>query len=256
MITEDHYIDYLTRTDLKQLLPPQLLARLAECHFLFLGYSMRDWNLRAILQRLWSERTTRWDSWSIQLAPDPLERKSWELRGVQILEMDLDTYVAGLSQRLTADTREVRASDERSRRGAARRRVSLQRPHPFHRGGFRALFRAGTRERDVIVANLKARRLTLLYGESGVGKSSLLRAGVMRALRDEAQRDFEDDDLGRPEYVPAIVASWSGDPLQTLLDGLASAAVEFVRAPLQLPSSRGSTPRSTRSRPRPTRGCS
>jgi hypothetical protein len=101
VITEDHYIDYLTRTDLKQLLPPQLLARLAECHFLFLGYSLRDWNLRAILQRLWSERTTRWDSWSIQLAPIPLERKSWELRGVHILEIDLDTYVAGLSERLS-----------------------------------------------------------------------------------------------------------------------------------------------------------
>jgi SIR2-like domain len=101
VITEDHYIDYLTRTDLRQLLPPQLLARLAECHFLFLGYSLRDWNLRAILQRLWSERTTRWDSWSIQLAPNPLERKSWELRGVHILEIDLETYVAGLRERLS-----------------------------------------------------------------------------------------------------------------------------------------------------------
>jgi hypothetical protein len=101
VITEDHYIEYLTRTDPKQLVPPQLLARLAECHFLFLGYSLRDWNLRAILQRLWAERTTRWDSWSIQLAPNPLERKSWELRGVHILEIDLDTYVAGLSERLS-----------------------------------------------------------------------------------------------------------------------------------------------------------
>jgi WD40 repeat protein len=99
------------------------------------------------------------------------------------------------------------------------------------------LFFGRARERDVIVANLKARRLTLLYGESGVGKSSLLRAGVMRALRDDAQRDFDDDDVGRPEYVPAIVASWSGEPLQTLLDGLASAAVKFIRAPLQLPPS-------------------
>ena len=100
VITEDHYIDYLARTDLKQLLPPKLLARLAECHFLFLGYSLRDWNLRAILQRLWNERSTRWDSWSIQLAPDPLERKSWELRGVHILEIDLDSYLAGLLERL------------------------------------------------------------------------------------------------------------------------------------------------------------
>jgi WD40 repeat protein len=100
------------------------------------------------------------------------------------------------------------------------------------------LFFGRERERDVIVANLKARRLTVLYGESGVGKSSLLRAGVVSTLRDEAQRDFEDDDVGRPAYVPAIVASWSGDPLQTLIDGLASAAAPFVRGPVQLPPSR------------------
>jgi WD40 repeat protein len=41
-------------------------------------------------------------------------------------------------------------------------------------------------ERDVIVANLLASRLTVLYGESGVGKSSLLRAGVLRELRSAA----------------------------------------------------------------------
>jgi len=39
------------------------------------------------------------------------------------------------------------------------------------------------RERDIVVANLLASRLTVLYGESGVGKSSLLRAAVLRALR-------------------------------------------------------------------------
>src|SRR5436189_2699446 len=99
------------------------------------------------------------------------------------------------------------------------------------------LFFGRARERDVIVANLKARRLTVLYGESGVGKSSLLRAGVVRTLRDDAERDFEDEDVGRPEYVPAIVASWSGEPLQTLLDGLVSAAAPFVRQPLEPPRS-------------------
>jgi SIR2-like domain len=102
VITEDHYIEYLTRTDLRQLLPPNILARLAECHFLFVGYSLRDWNLRAILHRLSWERTTRWESWSVQLKPDPLERKSWELRDVHILELDVNTYLAGLKEHLLA----------------------------------------------------------------------------------------------------------------------------------------------------------
>lgn len=50
-----------------------------------------------------------------------------------------------------------------------------------------ALFFFGReRERDVIVANMLATRLTVLYGESGVGKSSLLAAAVVPALRDAA----------------------------------------------------------------------
>ena len=41
--------------------------------------------------------------------------------------------------------------------------------------------RAG--ETEVVVANALAARLTVLYGPSGVGKSSLLRAGVVHQLR-------------------------------------------------------------------------
>ena len=39
-------------------------------------------------------------------------------------------------------------------------------------------------ECDLVVANLLAARLTLLYGQSGVGKSSLLHAGVVPRLRE------------------------------------------------------------------------
>ena len=42
-----------------------------------------------------------------------------------------------------------------------------------------------TRERQTIVANVLANKLTVVYGPSGVGKSSLLRAGVAQALRAE-----------------------------------------------------------------------
>jgi WD40 repeat protein len=45
------------------------------------------------------------------------------------------------------------------------------------------LFFGREREGEAVVANVLANRLTVLYGPSGVGKSSLLRAGVARQLR-------------------------------------------------------------------------
>src|SRR5205823_1844564 len=63
------------------------------------------------------------------------------------------------------------------------------------------LFFGRGRERDVLVANLLASRLTVLYGESGVGKSSILRAGVARELRRVA-----------PEADVVVHDTWAGDP--------------------------------------------
>ena len=45
------------------------------------------------------------------------------------------------------------------------------------------LFFGRDAERKRIIGNLRASRLTLLYAASGVGKSSLLRAGVSARLR-------------------------------------------------------------------------
>jgi hypothetical protein len=69
---------------------------------------------------------------------------------------------------------------------------------------------------DVIGANLQAYRLTLLYGTSGVGKSSVLRAGVAHHLRTLAERSVSE--RGVPEFVVVVFASWRDDPVATLLD--------------------------------------
>src|SRR5204863_1548092 len=71
---------------------------------------------------------------------------------------------------------------------------------PFGDSDVDALFFFGrTREIEVIAANLQASRLTVLFGPSGVGKSSVLRAGVAHRLRAEV------------DVVVAVVDSWAGD---------------------------------------------
>jgi WD40 repeat protein len=75
-----------------------------------------------------------------------------------------------------------------------------------------ALFFFGReRERAIIVANLLASRLTVLYGASGVGKTSLLRAGVAQELR-----SLED-------ATAAIFVSWSDDPTHEIDEVVARA---------------------------------
>jgi hypothetical protein len=99
VITEDHYIEYLS-ADLDTFLPVALLETLKHSQYLFLGYSMRDWNLRAIFNRLWEAREGKtYTSWAIQVNPDAIDRKSWAQRGVSILNVSLDEYVAALRSR-------------------------------------------------------------------------------------------------------------------------------------------------------------
>jgi hypothetical protein len=100
VITEDHYIEYLARTDLANLVPVTLAAKLRRSHFLFLGYSMRDWNLRVILHRIWGEQKLKYKSWAVQRGPSELDREFWELRGVDVLDVPLDEYVAALAASL------------------------------------------------------------------------------------------------------------------------------------------------------------
>jgi WD40 repeat protein len=71
-----------------------------------------------------------------------------------------------------------------------------------------------TVEREIIAAHLHTARLTLLYAESGVGKSSLLRAGVAADLRQAAVRNI--GELGSPRFVPVVFSAWKDDPIAGL----------------------------------------
>jgi hypothetical protein len=100
VITEDHYIDYLARTDVSKLFPVTLVGMLRRSHCLFLGYSLRDWDLRVILNRIWGDDRLRAKSWAVQRSPDRLDRELWSRRDVMILDVPLEEYIAGLREAL------------------------------------------------------------------------------------------------------------------------------------------------------------
>ncbi|TML93785.1 MAG: hypothetical protein E6G03_15330, partial [Actinobacteria bacterium] len=97
VVTEDDYIDYLSRSDVAGAVPVALAAKLRRSHFLFLGYRMGDWNLRVILNRLWSDQPLSYRSWAVQPNAHPLEREFWRRRDVDVHELPLDRYIETLA---------------------------------------------------------------------------------------------------------------------------------------------------------------
>jgi hypothetical protein len=93
VITEDDYIVYLAQSDVSTSVPVGLAAKLQRSHFLFLGYTMADWNLRVVLKRLWGDNLLSYRSWAVQAEAKPLERQFWRHLDVDVLELPLDEYV-------------------------------------------------------------------------------------------------------------------------------------------------------------------
>src|SRR5262245_35116267 len=100
VVTEDDYIGYLARGDFSAAIPVALTAKLSRSHFLFLGYGMREWSLRLVLDRLCGGEPLAYRSWAVVGQARPLERQLWGARDVDLLELPLDDYAGGLARYL------------------------------------------------------------------------------------------------------------------------------------------------------------
>jgi WD40 repeat protein len=82
------------------------------------------------------------------------------------------------------------------------------------------------KERRIISANLLASRLTLLYGASGVGKSSIIRAGVQRDFRIRAEKALASGLF--PESIVVVFTGWRDDPVAGLAECVANSVRELL----------------------------
>jgi hypothetical protein len=95
VIAEDDYIDFLTRMSKNKAIPANFTEAFQFRHFLFLGYGLRDWNLRVILNRIQDNMgsASEFTSWAIQYQPTVLESRFWGRRDVQLFDLDLMEFV-------------------------------------------------------------------------------------------------------------------------------------------------------------------
>lgn len=104
VITEEDYINFLHRMTEKVAVPMQFMTYFSTRQFLFLGYGLRDWNLRVVLKNLSSILATAAEeesddpNWAIQYNPSMLERKLWDRRGVNIYDQDINSFVERLRE--------------------------------------------------------------------------------------------------------------------------------------------------------------
>lgn len=110
VITEEDYVEFLSRMTTNTAIPSLFYPHFRERSFLFLGYSLRDWNLRVVLKNLSKHFASREasdgdnddevpPSWSIQLHPSELERRLWARKNVNIFDLSLDDFVARMRQK-------------------------------------------------------------------------------------------------------------------------------------------------------------
>jgi hypothetical protein len=93
VITEDHYIEYVSRSQLDELLPNPIVSRLSYSHLLFLGYSLRDWNLRAILYQLLDKQNKSAQWFAVRKDFAPLEERTWRRHNVEMIASSLEAYL-------------------------------------------------------------------------------------------------------------------------------------------------------------------
>ena len=201
---------------------------------------MRDWNLRVILQRIWGEQRLDYRSWAIQRDPDraragvlaEAERRHLRRRSRRV-RRQLEDAVARLPPAPTGDGRGARrsaAATEVQAAAAADGARAAATPYkglvPFAEADAPFFFGRDA-ERKIIAANLRASRLTLLYGASGVGKSSVLRAGVIPrpAPRLDARTSTT---CGEPRFAVVAFSAWRDDPLAGLARAIEAALDELV----------------------------
>jgi hypothetical protein len=103
VITEEDQVDFLSRMTNQTAVPARFMLEFRRRRFLFIGYSLRDWDLRIMLQNL---RTTTSGgdedsrSWAIQFRPSVLEQFLWQQRGVNVYGVEIEQFVSSLRERL------------------------------------------------------------------------------------------------------------------------------------------------------------
>ena len=100
VVSEDDYISYLAQSELSNVLPVTLAAKLRRSHLLFVAYPVVEWSLRVFLHRVFGDEPISYRSWAVLPGAQPIQHEFWRQRGVDLYDVELEDLVDGLERRL------------------------------------------------------------------------------------------------------------------------------------------------------------
>jgi hypothetical protein len=102
VVTEQDAVNFMVRMATQTAVPAIFAEPFQTRSFLFLGYSLRDWNLRVLLSKIARDLRRRGEdaqpSWAIRRRPSPLERELWSKQNVRLYAVPLSTFVGNLER--------------------------------------------------------------------------------------------------------------------------------------------------------------
>jgi hypothetical protein len=99
VITEDDYIDYVAFR-IPDRIPATLLDEIQSRRFLFLGYSLSDWNLRVLLRSIKAHSPFQEDSLAVMNSHEEWDPMYWKKHGVLLEKWSLKDCMATLDEQL------------------------------------------------------------------------------------------------------------------------------------------------------------
>jgi len=182
VITEDDYWEFFER---RPNMANILSAEAARRSLLFVGHDLGDDDFKRIyLQVTRNLAEFRHRCYVVQLHPNPADVTFWKAKRLEIIDADAAQFLSALSEAVAAARPIVEVKDEIPR---------PERPYKFldyFEAADRAIFYGREWEAPALQRQIMAHKLTVLYGASGVGKTSLLQAGVIPRLHEDGYVAF------------------------------------------------------------------
>ena len=110
VISDSDYINYISQMGTNQgVIPAYVTSLMENKRFLFLGYSLSDWNVRSIYETLKKKRIRDKNirDFAVMHRVEEYEKVFFDNNNIQIIRADLNSYVDGILQRLPVEWRSM-----------------------------------------------------------------------------------------------------------------------------------------------------